>query len=402
MRRLMALAISFLATCIIAPQSDAADPKPIKIGVLTDMSSVYADVSGTGSVTAATLAAEDAGLVLGRPVEIVFADHQNKPDIAAAIARRWYEVEGVDMITDVNNSGVGAAVQNVSSELKKLTLVTGALSSELTGLRCTPYYASWAMDTWGQANILGKAITRGGSKSWFFIGANYKFGKDLVQDASKVIEANGGKVLGSVFAPLNSSDFSSFLLQAQSSGAEVIGLANAAADTLNSIKQAAEFGITANQKFAAFVIFLTDVKSIGLKLGQGLQMSVPYYWDLDDGSRTFASRIEAKIGRKPVWNQAAVYSVVAHYLKAVKSVASNDSDAVMKAMRATPINDFMSKDAKLRIDGRVERDTYLFEVKKPEESQGPWDLLKLVTVVPGKEATRPLDQGGCPLVSALK
>lgn len=252
----------------------SANDKPIKVGVLTDMSSVYSDSSGRGSVEAALLAAEDAGLILGRKVEIVFADHQNKPDIGAGIAQRWYDVDGVDMITDVPNSGVGAAVQGVSRRAKKLAILTGSLSADLTGPSCSPYFANWAIDTWSQANILGREITNKDNDTWFIIAANYKFGKDLTEDAQRAIQAAGGKVIGSVAAPLNSSDFSSFLLQAVDSRAKVIGLANASGDTLNTLKQAAEFQMK-DRRFVAFLIFLNDVKGLGLKLAQGLRLSTP-------------------------------------------------------------------------------------------------------------------------------
>ena len=380
-----------------------AAAQSVRIGVLNDMTSVYADASGKGGVEAAKLAAEDAGAVLGGPVEIVFADHQNKPDIGGAIARQWYEKDGVDMVTDVPNSGVGFAVANIAAQSKKLALFTGSLSADLTGEKCTPYTAAWVLDTYSQSKVLGSAIVKQGGDSWFFLGADYGFGRALARDATAMVEGNGGKVLGSVYAPLNNADFSSFLLQAQQSKAKVIGLANAAGDTANSIKQGDEFGIRAGgQKFAAFVIFILDVKSLGLKAAQGLQLTTPFYWDMSDETRAFSKRFEARMGRPPTWGQAGVYSAVNHYLKAVKALGSKEPEKVMAKMRETPINDFMSKNATLRADGRVVRDMHLFEVKKPEESKGPWDLYKLVATVPGKDAFRPLDQGKCPLVATAK
>ena len=372
----------------------------VKIGVLTDMSSVYSDGSGEGSVVAARLAIEDAGDVLGHKVELVKADHQHKADVGAGIARRWYSNDGVDMITDVPNSAVGLAVASVSNQVHKPAILVGTLSVELTGAQCGPYTAAWSIDTFSQAKVLGSAIVQSGGDSWFFLAANYAFGKSLVQQATAVIEASGGKVVGSVFAPLNTSDFSSFLLQAQQSKAKVIGLATAGGDTVNALKQADEFGIRdGGQKVATFVIFITDVKNLGLKTAQGLQLAAPFYWDLDDASRAFAKRFYEKIGREPTLGQAAVYSAVAHYLKAIKAAGTKDPDVVMAKMRELPVNDFMTHNGKLRADGRLLREMHLFEVKKPAESKGEWDLFRLVRTVQGEEAFRPLSEGHCPLVS---
>ena len=392
-----------LGAAMLAGSMAAAQAQGVRIGVLNDMSSVYADAGGKGAVEAAKMAAEDVGAVLGAPAEIVSADHQNKPDVGGAIARQWYEKDGVDMITDVPNSAVGFAVSGIATQARKLALFTGSLSADLTGEKCSPYTAAWVLDTWSQSKVLGSAIVKQGGDSWFFLGADYGFGRALTRDATAVVEANGGKVLGAVYAPLNTADFSSFLLQAQQSRAKIIGLANAAGDTANSIKEGDEFGIRAGgQKFATFVIFILDVKSLGLKAAQGLQLASPFYWDMNDETRAFARRFEARMGRPPTWDQAGVYSAVAHYLKAVKAVGSKESDKVMAKMRETPINDFMSKNATLRIDGRVVRDMHLFEVKAPEESKGPWDLYKLAATVPGAEAFRPLDQGKCPLATQAK
>lgn len=397
------LAAAALAGAWLGASPAAAQAQGVRIGVLNDMSSVYADAGGKGAVEAAKMAAEDAGAILGAPVEIVSADHQNKPDIGGAIARQWYEKDGVDMITDVPNSAVGFAVSTIATQARKVALLTGSLSADLTGEKCSPYTAAWMLDSYSQSRVLGSAIVKQGGDTWFFLGADYGFGRALTRDATAVVEANGGKVLGAVYAPLNNADFSSFLLQAQQSKAKIIGLGNAAGDTANSIKQGDEFGIrVGGQKFAAFVIFILDVKALGLKAAQGLQLSSPFYWDMNDETRAFSKRFEARVGRPPTWDQAGVYSAIAHYLKAVKAVGSKDADKVMAKMRETPINDFASKNAVLRIDGRVVRDMHLFEVKKPEESKGPWDLYKLVATVPGADAFRPLSEGKCPLAAQAK
>ncbi len=372
---------------------------PVKIGVLNDMSSLYADIGGKGSVEAAKMAAEDAGNVLGQPVQVIFADHQNKPDVGTAIARQWYDTEGVDVITDVPNSGVALGVNEVSREKKKLGLFVGPATSDLTGPKCSPYAAAWVYDTYALAHVTGSAVVKSGGDTWFFVTADYAFGHALERDTAAVVEASGGKVLGTVNVPLNTADFSSFLLQAQSSKAKIIGLANAGGDTINSIKQGAEFGIVeGGQKFAGLLIFITDVHSLGLKTAQGLQLSGPFYHDMNDETRAFSKRFEQRMGHPPSFTQAGVYSAMHHYLNAVKALNSKDPDKVMAKMRETPINDFMTKNGKLREDGRVIRDFYLFEVKKPSESKGEWDLFKLIQTVPGDQAFRPLDKGDCPLV----
>jgi branched-chain amino acid transport system substrate-binding protein len=387
------------AAALGAGGAAAQSAGPVKIGVLDDMTSLYADIGGKGSVEAAKMAAEDAGAVLGQPVQVISGDHQNKPDVGSSIARQWYDEDGVDVITDVPNSGVALAVNEVSREKKKIALWSGPATSDLTGPKCNPYAASWVYDTYALAHVTGSAVVKSGGDSWFFVTADYAFGHALERDTATVVEASGGRVLGDVSVPLNNADFSSFLLQAQSSKAKIIGLANAGGDTINSIKQGAEFGVVeGGQKFAALLMFLTDVNSLGLKTAQGLQLSAPFYWDMNDETRAFSKRFSDRVGHPPTFTQAGVYSAIRHYLAAVKAIGSKEPDKVMEKMRAMPINDFMTKNGKLRIDGRVIRDFYLFEVKKPSESKAPWDYYKLIGTVPGDQAFRPLDQGDCPLV----
>ncbi len=390
-----------LAAAWLASIGAAAAEPPIKIGVLNDMSSVYAVAGGRETVEAVRMAIEDAGPVLGQKAELVLADHQNKPDIGSSIARKWFDTEGVDAIVDVPNSAVGFAVQNLAREKKKISLFVGALSSDITGPKCDAYTTQWAVDTWSLAHVMGTAVLKRGGDRWFFIGADYVFGRALVRDTSAVIEAHGGKVLGAVYAPLNTADFSSFLLQAQPTDPNVIGLANSSDDTVNSIKQAVEFGLTKNgAKFAAYVLFLEHVNTITLKVAQGLLLVNPFYWDLTDETRAWSKRFEDKIGHPPDCDPAMSYSAVSHYLKAVNAAGTRDADAVAARMRELPVNDFATKNGKVRIDGRVLRNLYLLQVKKPEQSKGKWDIYNVVATVPGEEAFRPLNAGGCPLVAA--
>jgi branched-chain amino acid transport system substrate-binding protein len=395
---LVRFAASVAVLALIGGAARAQDA-PVKIGVLSDNSSIYADITGEGSFAAARMAAEDAGPVLGQPVVVISGDHQNKADIGSAIVRQWYDTGGVDMVTDGGSSAVALAVEEVSREKHKLVLFNGPASSDITGPRCSPYAAHWNYDTYALAHVTGSAIVKAGGQNWFFIGADYAFGHALQRDTAAVIEQSGGKVLGAVYHPINTSDFSSFLLQAQASKAQIIGLANAGADTINSIKQGAEFGVVeGGQKFAALLMFITDVHSLGLKVAQGLQFTSAFYWDMDDATRAFSRRFIERVHHMPTMVQAGVYSATHHYLEAIKAIGSKDPDKVMAKMRETPINDFMTKNGKLRIDGRVVRDMYLLQVKKPEESKEPWDYVKIVEKVPGELAFRPLDQGGCPLV----
>jgi branched-chain amino acid transport system substrate-binding protein len=372
----------------------------VKIGVLTDMSSLYADATGKGSLAAVQMAVADYGAkVKGKPVEIVSADHQNKPDVGVSIARNWYDNEKVDAIFDVPTSSVALPISALTREKNKIHINSGGGTSDLTGVACSPNTVHWTYDTYSLSNVAGKAMVKRGEDTWFFVTADYAFGMALQRDAANVVKENGGKVLGEVRHPLNSSDFSSFLLQAQASKAKVIGLANAGGDTTNALKQAAEFGITqAGQKMIALLMEITDVHSLGAKATQGLIVTDAFYWDRDDESRAFSKRFNDKVGHMPTMIQAGLYSATMHYLKAIEAIGTDDSLKVMAQMRATPVNDFFAKGGKIRIDGRMVHDMYLFEVKKPEESKGEWDLYKLLATVPGDEAFRPLDKGNCPLV----
>jgi len=374
----------------------------VKIGVLNDMSSLYADIGGKGSVLAAQMAVDDfGGKVLDQPIEVISGDHQNKPDIGAGLARKWIDTEHVDTIVDVPTSSVALAVQEVTREKKRVFLMSGPASSDLTGKACSPYGFQWTYDTYALAHGTGGALVKQGGDSWFFITADYAFGHALERDTSEAVKAAGGKVLGSVSVPLNTQDFSSFLLQAQASKAKVIGLANAGGDTINSIKQAAEFGIVAGgQKLAGLLVFLTDVDSLGLKTAQGLTITSAWYWDKDDASRAFAKRFIARNpnGKPPTYTQAGVYTEVAFYLNAIKAAGTDDADKVSAQMRTMKINDFMTKDGWIREDGRIMRDMYLEEVKSPQESKYPFDYFKVLATIPAEQAFRPLKDGGCPLV----
>lgn len=374
------------------------EEQPIKIGVLTDMSSLYAAHGGPGSVETARMAIDDfGGAVLGKPVELISADHRNNPDLGTSIARQWYG-EGVDAIVDVPNSGVALAVQQLSRRLKKIVLFSSPASADITGPQCSPYTVQWTYDTYAMAHGTAKAITKSGGDSWFFITADYAFGYAMERDAGDVIRWEGGKVLGSVKVPLGTSDFSRYLLQAKTSRAKIIGLAISGQDMINAIKQASAFSIVQDgQRLAGLLIFISDVYSLGLETAQGLLMTSAYYWDQNEKTRAWAERFFSKMQRMPTMVQAGVYGAITHYLKAVQAAGSTDPDTVMAKMREMPIDDFMTHHGKLRIDGRVLRDMYLYEVKKPSESKYPWDYFKLLQTIPADEAFRPLDEGGCPL-----
>ncbi len=398
------LATAFAAGVALVAFTGAASAQisddVVKIGVLTDMSSLYADATGKGSLTAVEMAVADyGGKVKGKPVEVISADHQNKPDVGVSIARNWYDNEKVDAIFDVPTSSVALPISALTREKNKIHINSGGGSSDITGVACSPNTVHYTYDTYALSNVAGKAMVKRGEDTWFFVTADYAFGMALERDAANVVKENGGKVLGDVRAPLNSSDFSSFLLQAQASKAKVIGLANAGGDTQNALKQAAEFGITqAGQKLIALLMEITDTHSLGIKATQGLIVTDGFYWDMNDETRAFSRRFMEKVGRMPTMIQAGLYSATMHYLKAIEATGTDEAPKVMAQMRATPINDFFAKNGKIRIDGRMVHDMYLFEVKKPEQSKGEWDLYNLIATVPGDEAFRPLDKGGCPLV----
>ena len=373
----------------------------IKIGVLNDQSSLYADLTGQGSVVAARMAVEDYGAAAkGLKVEIIFADHQNKPDIGSAVARQWYDADKVDVIVDVPNSGVALAVNQITRDKGKAFLVSGAASSDLTGKACSPNTIHWTYDTWALANGTGNAIVKTGGDSWFFITADYAFGLALERDVEAVVLKNGGKVLGRVRHPLNTADFSSFLLQAQASKAKIIGLANAGGDTTNAIKQAAEFGLVkGGQNLAGLLVFITDVHALGLPTAQGLIFTETFYWDMNDKTRAFAKKFaDRNRGIHPTMIHAGVYAAVLHYLKAVEALKSDEGTKVIEKMKATPTDDPLFGKGSIRADGRKIHPAYLFEVKKPNESKGPWDYYKLRATIPAEQAFRPVDQGDCPLV----
>ena len=393
--------LAFLAAALLAGAAQAQTS--VKIGVMNDMSGLYADLTGPGSVVAARMAVEDFGATAkGIKVEILGADHQNKPDVGSNIVRTWIDVDKVDVIVDVPTSSVALAVSQIVKEKNKVFLVSGAAASDLTGKACTPNTIHWTYDTWALANGTGKAIVKTGGDTWFFITADYAFGHALERDTAAVVEANGGKVLGRVRHPFPGTDFSSFLLQAQASKAKIIGLANAGGDTVNSIKQAAEFGIVqGGQKLAGLLVFISDVKALGLQTAQGLIFTESWYWDTNDVNREFAKKFaEQNKGIYPSMIHAGVYSAVTHYLKAVEALKNaDDGKAVVAKMKDTPTDDKLLGKGTVRADGRKIHPMYLFEVKAPKESKGPWDLYNLRATIPADEAFRPLKEGGCPLVS---
>ena len=397
---LVAGALASLALVPGAANAQISDDV-VKIGVLSDMSSLYADIAGPGSVLAAQMAAEDFGAAgKGIKVEIVSADHQNKPDVGASIARQWFDTDRVDAITDVPTSSVALAVNQITREKKKAFLNSGAATSALTGKECSPNTVHWTYDTWMLANGTGSAIVKTGGDSWFFLTADYAFGHALERDTEAVVKKGGGKVVGKVRHPLNTQDFSSFLLQAQSSKAKIIGLANAGGDTINSIKQASEFGITkGGQNLAGLLVFITDIHGLGLPIAQGLILTETFYWDLNDSTRAWTKRFVAKSGGKyPTMVQAGVYASVLHYLKAIEAGKTDDGTKTIAKMKEIPTDDPLFGKGTIRADGRKIHPAYLFEVKKPNESKAPYDYYKLRTTIPAEQAFRPLSEGGCPLV----
>ena len=378
----------------------AQSKPPLKLGGILDMSGLYADITGPGAETAAKMAAEDfGGEVLGRKIEILAADHLNKADLSANIARDMLDNQGVEMIYDVAASATALAASEIARARNKIIMFNGPGSIRLSNEACGPYTVHYVFDTYSQANVTGLAAVKQGLDTWFFITVDYAFGQDLEKDTVNVVKKSGGKVLGNVRHPLNSSDFSSYLLQAQASKAKVIGLANAGGDTINTIKQAAEFGIMkGGQKLSPLLVFITDIDSVGLETAQGLLLTEAFYWDLNDETRAFSKRFKDRVGRVPSGAQAGVYSSVTHYLKAVKAAGTTDAAAVMKIMKETPVNDMFAKNGRIREDGRMVHDMYLFEVKKPSESKGRWDDYKLLATIPGNEAFQPLSESRCPLV----
>src|SRR5258708_2670770 len=396
-----AAAAAFAAALIWSAGAEAQIAKDtIKIGVLADMSSLYADLGGRGSTEAAKMAVADfGGTVNGKKIEVISADHQNKPDVGASIARQWFDQDGVDMITDLTTSSVALAVQEVARQKNKTILISGAASSDLTGKACAPTSVHWTYNTVALANGTGTAVVKAGGDTWFFITTDYAFGHALERDTAAIVTANGGKVLGAVKVPLNNADFSSFLLQAQSSKAKIIGLANTGGDTINSIKQAAEFGIVAGgQKLAGLLVFITDTHSLGLQTAQGLQMTESFYWDQNDETRAWTKKLYEKMNKQPSMVQGGVYGATTAFLNAVKATNSVDGPVVVKKLKETPINDFMTKNGHIRDDGMMIRDMYLFEVKKPSESKGAWDYYKPISTIPGEQAFKRPNGNECPAV----
>lgn len=372
----------------------------VRIGVLNDRSGLYADLSGEGSVVAARMAAEEFGnQVAGQPIEIIAADHQNKPDIGSNVARQWIDVDNVDVIADVPTSSVALAVQEVTREKNTIFLISGAAASQLTGEACSPVGFHWTYDTYSLAAGTGRAMVEEGGDTWFFITADYAFGHALEADVTEVVQEMGGQVLGSVRHPLNTADFSSFLLQAQASGAKVVGLANAGTDTTNAIKQASEFGLTqSGQQLAGLLLFISDIDALGLDAAQNLVLTTGFYWDHNDETRDWSARFEERFGKKPTMVHAGIYSSVRHYLQAVQDTGTDDSAAVAQKMRETPVNDMFAQNGTILPNGRMVHDMYLARVKTPEESKGRWDYYEILRTIPGEQAYLTAAESGCPLV----
>ena len=374
----------------------------VKIGVLSDMSSLYSNSTGAGSLIAAQMAAADFhGHVRGKPIEVIGADHQNKPDIGLSIAQAWYDNGKVDAIVDIPNSAVALAVQRLTTDKNRVLLLSGAATSDLTGQACSPNAIHWSYDTYALANVVGRALVAAGEDKWFFITADYVFGHTLERDTGNVVKAMGGQVLGAVRVPLNNQDFSSFILQAQSSKAKVIGLANTGGDMQNAIKQAAEFGLQrGGQKIAALLFDVTDANSLGLQAAQDLLVAAGFYWDMDEATRAFSARFMTQAKHMPTMFQAGVYSAVMHYLEAIDATGTDDAKSVIAKMKATPVHDFFAKDGRIREDGRMVHDMYLMQVKSPRSRKDRGTSTSCSPRVPGDQAFRPLDQGGCKLVAS--
>ncbi|MFG1225071.1 ABC transporter substrate-binding protein [Xanthobacter autotrophicus DSM 597] len=393
--------MALVAASLAAAQTPKISDDVVKIGLIEDMSGVYADITGMGAVTAAKMAVEEfGGKVLGKPIEVVFADHQNKADIGGAIARRWFDSENVDAILDVASSSPALAALEVAKDKKKIIALSSPGSIRITNDACGPYVIHWAYDSYAIANSTGTALVKQGNNSWYFIVADYAFGHSLAKDTGDVVTANGGKVLGSTRLPVGTTDFASALLQAQGSGAKVVALANAGADTINSIKQAAQFGITqSGQKLATLAGFINDVHGLGLKEAQGLTITEASYWDMNDDTRKWSQRFFEKMKAMPNMLQTGTYSATLHYLKAVEAAGTDETEAVMRKMREIPVNDVFYKNGKIRVDGRMVHDMYLFQVKTPAQSKGPWDYYNLIATIPGDQAFQPLSLSTCPLVT---
>ena len=400
MRWLRIAVVAVITALQLLPVPTAAQDRAVKIGVLDDMTGPYADNTGPGDLQAVRMAVADfGGSVLGKPIEVISADMQSKVDVGVGIARQWFDQDNVDMIIGVPHSAIALGVVKLAEQKNRIFLPTGAATAELTGKACSPLTVHWVYDTYGQSKTLVNALTKQGGDSFFFVTVDYAFGHALEQNASDFVKAAGGKVLGSARHPLNTADFSSYLLQAQTSKARVIMMANGGADITNAIKQAKEFGLDrAGQRLAAPLIQYPEVRALGLKTAQGLLMASPFYWDMNAEARAFSDRFAKEKGMPPTMIQAGTYGATMHYLKAVKAAGTDEAKAVMAKMREMPINDFMTKNGRIREDGRVIRDMYLMQAKSPEESKGEWDLAKIVATVPGDQAFRPLAEGGCPHV----
>ena len=388
-----------MSTAALAQPADKISDGVVKIGLILDMAGPYAHVTGAGSATAARMAVEDVGgKVLGKPIEVLVADHQNKPDLSSAKAAEWFDREKLDALMDVAASSTALAAQDVAKQRNKIIILNGPATTRLTNESCGAQTIHYAYDTYALANGTGQAVVKQGGDSWFFLTVDYTFGHDLEKDTAAAVKAAGGKVLGGVRHPLNTADFSSFLLQVQASKAKVVGLANAGTDTIQAIKQAGEFGLTRQQQLAALLIYITDVHSLGLNVAQGMLLTEGFYWDLNDDTRAWSRRYFERMKAMPNMSQAGVYSATRHYLNAVASAGTDETAAVMQAMRQTPINDFYARNGRIREDGRMVHDMYLVEVKKPAESKAPWDYFKVVATTPGEQAFQPLSASRCALV----
>jgi branched-chain amino acid transport system substrate-binding protein len=402
MRLVVSAALSLLAVAVTGTGTASAQISNdvVRIGVLNDQSNVYADIGGPGSVVAARMAIDDVGgKVLGKPVDLIVADHQSKADIGASIARQWFDADLVDMVIGFENSSVALAVEQVAFQKNRIAIAGAIGTTAFTGKACTPNEAAWVYDAYALTNTLARSVVKRGQDTWYFITVDYSLGHSLEADATSAVLASGGKVLGSARHPLNTADFSAFLLQAQASGAKVIALANAGGDMINATKQANEFGLThAGQTIVSLLTFITDVDTVGLKAMQGLTFVTAFYWDRDDETRAWSKRFLELHKRMPTMAQAAMYSAVRHYLRAIEAAGTDEAKAVMAKMREIPVNDFYAKNGRVREDGRMVHDMYFVQVKSPEESSGPWDYYKILSTIPGDQAFRPLDEGGCPLV----